>query len=275
VNYFGFPGTMGVPYIDYIIADKIVIPEDAQHHYSEKIVYLPDSYQPNDRSRSIGTRAYTRAECGLPAEELVFSSFNASYKILPEVFAVWMRLLAHVPQSVLWLLEGNSAVKGNLQREAEHRGISPDRLIFAPAMNLANHIARSRLADLFLDTLPCDAHTTASDALWAGVPVVTCMGSTFAGRVAASLLNAIGLPELISSSLEEYEALALKLAQDPALLAAVKAKLAEHRETFPLFDIVRYARHLEAAYTEMVARNHRGDPPVSFSVAPALLGRHA
>jgi predicted O-linked N-acetylglucosamine transferase (SPINDLY family) len=268
VNYLGYPGTMGAEYIDYIIADEFVIPRDHQVHYSEKVAYLPDCYQVNDSMRRIAEHTPTRAEVGLPERGFVFCSFNNSYKITPAVFDVWMRLLREVEGSVLWLLEANAAVARNLRREAADRGIAPERLVFAPRIKVADHLARHRLADLFLDTLPLNAHTTASDALWVGVPLVTCLGTTFAGRVAASLLNAIGLNELITHALEEYEALALELAANRKRLAEIKSKLAENRNTFPLFNTDRFRRHIEAAYTTMWERYQRGEPPESFAVEP-------
>jgi protein O-GlcNAc transferase len=266
VNYLGFPGTMGADYIDYIIADRWIIPEEDQKYYTEKAVYLPDSYQVNDSKRRIAKQKPSRAKSGLPETGFVFCSFNNNYKITPFMFDIWMRLLHRVEGSVLWLLEGNAAAVRNLRREAEKRGVAPDRLVFAPRMKLADHLARHRLADLFLDALPCNAHTTASDALWAGLPVLTCLGSTFAGRVAGSLLNAAGLPELIAHSLADYEALALRLAQDKKALAKIKTKLTRHRKTCPLFDTDRFRRHIEAAYVTMWERYQRGEPPASFSV---------
>jgi predicted O-linked N-acetylglucosamine transferase (SPINDLY family) len=214
-NYLGYPGTMGADFIDYIIADRFIIPPDQYRFYSEKVVYLPDTYQVNDDKRQISNVSPSRAQVGLPTDGFVFCSFNNSFKITPFVFDAWMRLLRQIEGSVLWLLEGDARVPVNLRMEAEQRGVTTDRLVFAPRMQLEDHLARHRLADLFLDTLPYNAHTTASDALWAGLPVLTCVGSTFAGRVAASLLNAIGLPELITNSLDDYETLALGLAPQP------------------------------------------------------------
>ncbi|HSF47968.1 MAG TPA: tetratricopeptide repeat protein, partial [Burkholderiales bacterium] len=207
VSYIGFPGTMGADFIDYILADRFVIPEEHHACYTEKVVYLPDTYLANDSRRVIADWTPARAEAGLPERGFVFCSFNNNYKIGPAVFDVWMRLLGNIEGSVLWLLESNAAAVRSLRQEAANRGIAPERLVFAPIVKVEEHLARHRLADLFLDTLPYNAHTTASDALWAGLPVVTCLGTTFAGRVAASLLNAIGLPELITHSLPEYEAL--------------------------------------------------------------------
>src|SRR6267378_207619 len=266
VSYLGYPGTMGAPYMDYIIADRHVIPADQQAFYAERVVYLPDSYQINDDKREISCGAPTRADAGLPESGFVFCCFNRSYKITPDVFDVWMRLLTKVPGSVLWLFEGFPAAAANLRAEAEKRGVAPERLVFAPPRPLADHLGRHRLADLFLDTVPCNAHTTASDALWAGLPVVTCLGSTFAGRVAASLLHAVGLPELATGSLDQYEALASKLAGEPALLAELKARLAANLATAPLFDTARTCRNIEAAYSAMWRRQQRGDAPAGFSI---------
>jgi predicted O-linked N-acetylglucosamine transferase (SPINDLY family) len=259
IAYLGFPGTLGVDYIDYLIADRRVVPEGCEVHYRERLIYLPDSYQPNDDKRPIAARVFTRTELGLAEEGFVFCSFNNNYKILPPVFAVWMRLLRDVSGSTLWLLEDNAAAALNLREAARRHGIASERLIFAPRIPMAEHLARQRVADLFLDTLPCNAHTTASDALWAGLPVLTCAGAGFAARVAASLLHAVGLPDLVTTSLEEYAATALALAEDPSRLAAVRGRLAQNLRTAPLFDTARYARHLEAAYArahaEVVSRH--------------------
>ncbi len=240
VSFLGYPGTMGADFIDYIIADAVCIPPGDEIFFSETVIRLPDCYQPNDRQREIAET--------LPREAtgFVFCCFNNSFKITPALFAIWMRLLAKIPGSVLWLLDGPATE--NLKREAVKAGIGPERLIFAPRLPLPEHLARHRQADLFLDTLPYNAHTTASDALWAGLPLLTCRGETFAGRVAASLLTAVGLPELITSSLEEYEATALALATDAARLAGLREKLAGNRDTAPLFDTDRFARALEDAY---------------------------
>jgi predicted O-linked N-acetylglucosamine transferase (SPINDLY family) len=267
VNYLGYPGTMGAPYMDYIIADPIVITPEEQPWYSEKIAYLPHSYQANDSRRVAVERVPTRAEAGLPEHGFVFASFNNTYKITPEIFGIWLRLLSRVEGAILWLLEDNPTAAENLRREAAAGGIDLSRVIFARRTTPENHLARQGLADLFLDTLPYNAHTTASDALWVGVPVVTCPGSTFPGRVAASLLNAIGLPELIASSLEDYERLALQLATNSEQLASLKAKLASHRSSCPLFDTQAFARHLEAAFQRMWDRHQEGLPPATFRVA--------
>jgi predicted O-linked N-acetylglucosamine transferase (SPINDLY family) len=268
VNYLGYPGTMGAPYIDYIVADKTLIPSDHQRCYAEKIVYLPHSYQANDSKRCISDLQVTRAEAGLPERGLVFCSFNNSYKITPDVFSIWMRLLQQNDGSVLWLLAGNATAPDNLRAESSKRGVSPERLVFAPKMSIEDHLARHRLADLFLDTLPYNSHTTASDALWAGVPVVTCLGATFAGRVAASLLTAAGLSELVTQSLEDYEVLVLRLAREPSLLASIKSKLASNRDTCPLFDTPGFTRHIEAAYSKMWQRHLRGELPAAFVIEP-------
>ena len=264
VNYLGFPGTMGAEYIDYIIADRVVVPEEDRRHYAEKIVYLPDSYQCNDASRKIADETPSRAGAGLPETGFVFCSFNNTYKITPQMFDIWMRLLKDVEGSVLWLLRSNESAARNLRREAEARGVASGRVIFAPVVQPAPHLARLRVADLFLDTLPCGAHTTASDALWAGIPVLTCAGDTFAGRVAASLLHAIGLPDLVTRSLAEYEARALEFARAPAGLAALKARLAGNRSAHPLFDTGLFTRNLESAYTRMWEIHRAGRPPESF-----------
>jgi predicted O-linked N-acetylglucosamine transferase (SPINDLY family) len=269
VNYLGYAGTLGQDYCDYIIADRFVIPEGARAHYAEKVVYLPDSFMVNDSGRKISGRTPSRVEAGLPEKGFVFCCFNNAYKITPDVFDAWMRLLGQIDSSVLWLSSSNAHAPNNLRREAEKRGVAGDRLVFAPRAALnEDHLARVRLADLFLDTLYYNAHTTAADALWAGVPVLTYPGGTFASRVAGSLLAAIGLPELIVGSLAEYENLALQLARDPARLAGLRHKLAFNRDTFPLFDTSRFARHIEAAYTTMWERAGRGEPPESFAVSP-------
>ena len=268
VNYLGFPGTMGADYIDYIIADACVIPPAQANCYVEKIVDLPDCYQVNDSKRLIAEREPTRAEAMLPDRGFVFCCFNNSYKITPEIFDVWMRILNKIEGSLLWLLQDNADASRNLKVEARRRGIDPERLVFAPRLTLPEHLARHRLADLFLDTSPYNAHTTGSDALWAGLPLLTCLGSTFAGRVAASLLQGVGVPELIAQPLDDYELLAVRLAHEPELLKQLRAKLAQNRMSCPLFDTKRFARHIEAAYLTMWERHQRGEPPASFAVAP-------
>ncbi len=266
VNWLGYPGTMAAAWLDYLIGDATVTPAAAQPLYRECLVRLPHSYQPNDRHRAIGAEIPGRAACGLPPEGFVFCCFNNSWKLLPEQFGAWMRLLHAVPGSVLWLLDSGAALQANLRREAVARGIAPARLVFAPRVPLPQHLARHAVADLFLDTLPYNAHTTASDALWAGLPVLTRPGEAFAGRVAASLLRAVGLAELVVETATEYEALALALARDPARLAALRQRLALNRATAPLFDTDRFAQHLEAAFTAMVQRQRAGLPPAPFEV---------
>jgi protein O-GlcNAc transferase len=267
VSYLGYPATMGADYIDYIIADRHVIPTSQDSCYSEKIIRLPDSYQVNDRKRPIAEHTPTRAELSLPNEGVVFCCFNNNYKINPAVFDVWMHLLKRVQPSVLWLLQDNAEASRNLIDEAERRGVQGTRLIFAPRIGLAEHLARHRQADLFLDTLPCNAHTTASDALWAGLPILTCMGDSFASRVAGSLLHAVGLPELITHNLHDYEALAFTLATERNLLAQIRSKLARNRATQKLFDTDRFRRHIESAYVEMYRRHQRQERPAAFDVA--------
>jgi protein O-GlcNAc transferase len=268
VNYIGYPGTLGADYIDYIIADEIVIPWDRRGCYSEKIVCLPDSFLVNDATLAISDAVPTRADQELPPDGFVFCCFNNNYKITPAVFDSWMRILDSVEGSVLWVAENGPDATRNLRNEAAARGVDAERLIFANRLPLlADHLARLRLADLFLDTLPYNAHATACHALWAGVPVLTCVGETFAGRVAASLLNAIHLPELVTTAPEVYEALAIELAMHPAKLGEIKSKLAAHRLTTPLFDTRRFTEHIEAAYIAMHERHLAGLPPDHISVS--------
>lgn len=266
VNYLGYPGTMGVPFVDYVIADAVTLPRDQQQFYNEQIVHLPGSYQPNDSRRAIADQTPSRLEAGLPQEGFVFCCFNNNYKITETVFDIWMRLLSQVPGSVLWMLEDSTHARANLEAAATARGIDHARLIFAPRMALPEHLARHRLADLFLDTLPYNAHTTASDALWAGLPLVTQTGDTFAGRVAASLLTAAGLPELITQTAADYEALALALARDPIRLKALRDRLAANRLQSALFDTDRFRRGLEAAYIRMQEIRQAGQTPQGFAV---------
>jgi predicted O-linked N-acetylglucosamine transferase (SPINDLY family) len=270
VSYLGFPATMGADFLDYILADRIVIPEEERHHYAEKVVYLPDTYLPGDDKRRIAENTPSRVQAGLPERGVVFCSFNGTYKFTPEMFAAWMRVLAAVNGSVLWLPESDSATRKNLQRYAKESGVGPARLVFAPHLaSAADHLARLRLADLFLDTLPCNAHTTASDALWAGVPLLTCKGNTFAGRVGASVLHALDMPELVTESLHAYEETAIGLARDTDGLTRVRTKLAGNRNTRPVFDTARFTRNLETAFIEMAARAGRGQLSQSFAVAPS------
>jgi predicted O-linked N-acetylglucosamine transferase (SPINDLY family) len=246
VNYLGYPGTMGADFVDHILVDDFIVPSDRQPYYNERLVHLPGCYQVNDTRRQISTTTPSRSECGLPDEGFVFCSFNNNYKITPAVFDVWMTLLREVPSSVLWLLESNRQAPINLRREAERRSVDPRRIVFAPRQALPDHLARHRLADLFLDTFPVNAHTTASDALWAGLPVLTLAGETFVSRVAGSLLRTIGLSELITTNLSDYHALALRLAGEPDLLSDVRQRLAANRNTSSLFDIQQstHARRL-------------------------------
>lgn len=252
VNFLGYPGTTGAPFMDFILVDEFVVPADQQSFFTEKLVHLPGCYLPASGQRQIPKRSPSRAECGLPQEGFVFCSFNNSFKLAPDVFDVWMDLLSEVPGSVLWLAEGNRFMAANLRREAESRGVGAERLVFAPRLpDLSDHLARYRVADLFLDTFPYNAHATAADALWAGCPVLTRAGETFASRVAGSLLRTVGLPELITTSLEQYRAMALRLATEPGLLRAFRIKLESNSKTSPLFDADRFAAGIEQAYLTM------------------------
>jgi protein O-GlcNAc transferase len=267
VSYLGYPGTMGAPFIDYIVADKVVLPPEAAPFYDEKVIWLPGSYQANDNTRAISDRKYNRAELGLPESGFVFCCFNNSYKLTPAEFDIWMRLLGAVEGSVLWLLKCSVQAETNLRREAAARDIAPERLVFAPRLPLADHLARHAHADLFLDTFACNAHTTASDALWAGLPVLTRSGRSFAARVATSLVHAVGLPEMAVETDEAYERLALELAAKPERLAAIRAKLAANRLTAPLFDTERTTRNLERAYELAYERHLAGLAPDHIEVA--------
>jgi protein O-GlcNAc transferase len=261
VNYLGYPGTMGADYFDYIIGDRTTLAPAHEKYYSEKLVRLPYSWQPTDRKRLISNTALTRADFNLPQSAFVFCCFNKTYKLLPDVFDCWMRVLACVDDSVLWLMEDNPVASLNIRKEAAFRGVSPNRIRFAKRLPaIADHLARHRLADLFLDTLPYNAITTATDALWAGLPILTQIGGTFGGRVGASLLNAIGLTELITTTRDEYEKMAIDLATNRERLAAMTAKLAANRPTMPLFDTPLFTRSLEAAYKTMYERYQRGLP---------------
>lgn len=261
INYLGYPGTMGAEFMDYIIADTVLIPECNQQYFSEKIIYLKNSYQVNDSKREISDRKFSRSELNLPESKFVFCCFNNNFKILPTTLDLWARILSKVPDSVLWLLEDNLLAKESLIKQAEIRGIARDRLIFAERMNLSDHLARHQVADLFLDTLPCNAHTTASDALWAGLPVLTQLGETLAGRVAGSLLTAIGLPELITHSSNDYEELAVDLATSPLKLIEIKEKLLLNKLSAPLFDAVLFTRGIEDAFIKIYQRYQMGSPP--------------
>jgi predicted O-linked N-acetylglucosamine transferase (SPINDLY family) len=268
VNFLGYPGTLGASWMDYLVADRQVVPPGEEGAYVERVVRLPDTYQPNDRQRRIADRTPTRDELGLPADGFVFCCFNNTYKILPAQFAAWMRVLAAVPGSVLWLLDDTPAATANLRREAAAAGVDPVRLVFAPRVRTDEHLARHRAADLFLDTLPYNAHTTGSDALWAGLPVLSCAGTTFPGRVGASLLQAAGLADdLLAVDAADYERRAVALARDPARLGAIRAALARAHDSAPLFDTARFTAHLEAAFEAMHARAQAGLPPEAFDVA--------
>ncbi|MGH8288857.1 MAG: tetratricopeptide repeat protein [Steroidobacteraceae bacterium] len=265
VSYLGYLGTLAADYMDYLIADRTIIPEADQKHYCEKIAYLP-SYQVNDSKRPIAQKPFSRQELGLPPTGFVFCCFNATYKITPDTFDGWMRILSRVPGSSLHLLGGHESIERNLRREARERGVATDRLVFGTRLPMPEYLARYRAADLFLDTVPYNAGTTASDALWAGLPILTLRGETFASRVGASLLEAVGLPELIASTQERYERLAVELASDPKLLAGIRTKLAHELPSSRLFDTEASARYLEAAFTRMYDRYRAGLPPAPIRV---------
>jgi len=266
VNFLGFPGTMGSPHIDYIIADRFLIPEQDQRFFSERVVYLPHTYQANDNRREVADRVLTRRDAGLPEDAFVFCCFNNNYKITPDIFDVWMKLLRSIPDAVLWLLQDNEDAAVNLRREAAARQVGAERLIFAARISPAEHIARQHLADLFLDTSPYSAHTTCSDALFVGLPVVSLYGPTFPARVAVSLLHAAGVGDLATDSLESYHARALYLAQNRHELKQLRAKLVENRTRCALFDTARFTRDLEQAYRQMVVFHREGLPPRAFAV---------
>ena len=267
INYLGYPGTMGAPYIDYIVADRIVVPQRQQKFYSEKIIYMPDSFQANDRSRQISSNTFTRQQLGLPAKAFVFCCFNNNYKVTPAVFDIWMRILNRARGSVLWLVANDELVQKNLRTEAAARGVDPGRLIFAERVPYAEYMSRLSAADLFLDTAPYNAGATASDALWAGLPVLTCQCDVFVGRMGASLLSAIGLPELVTTTPQAYEELALELAANSGTLREIKDKLDRNRLTARLFDTQLFTRHIEMAYAEMYRRHRAGLPPDHIHVA--------
>lgn len=268
VSYLGYPGTLGAAYVDYLIADRHVLPAAHRDFYTEKVVYLPDCYQVNGSRCETPAAAPQRADAGLPPHGVVFCCFHQHYKITPVMFDIWLRLLASVDDSVLWLLEGGPAVARNLRAAGARRGIESGRLVFAPLVPHAQHLARLQLADLFLDTLPVNAHTTASDALRMGLPVLSCPGEAFVGRVAGSLLHAVGLPELAVGTLADYVQRARELATSPALLLEIRTRLARNLSTHPLFDTDRFRRHLESAYLTMMERHGRGLAPAGFSVEP-------
>lgn len=268
VNYLGFPGSIGAKYIDYIIADNVVLPDESKKYYFEKVVYLPNSYQANDNKRIISKRQFTKAELGQPEESFVFACFNNNYKIVPSTFDLWCRILVRVEGSTLWLLEDNSTAKENLIKEAVARGIDPIRLVFAERLALSDHLARHQFANLFLDTFPYTAHTTCSDALWAGLPILTLMGESFANRAAASPLHTINLPELITSSQDQYETLAIELAKNPEKLRVINQKLANNRLTTPLFDMPKFTQYIEKAYTRIMERYWTDLPPEHLYIEP-------
>ena len=267
INYLGYPGTMGAEFIDYIISDRTVIPVEMRQYYSEKVIYLPHSYQPNDNERPIAAINTTRSDVGLPDDAFVFCCFNNNYKISQAEFEIWMRLLHKVDGSVLWLLRSNKWAEGNLRKEAAARGIDPTRLVFAPKLPHSEHLARHRHADLFIDTFNYNAHTTASDALWAGLPVVTKQGKQFAARVAASLLKAVGLPELITETERQYEQLILELAENHEQLRSIKAKLKENRLKMPLFNTELYTQNFEKGLTEAYNKYFNRLPPDAIWVS--------
>jgi predicted O-linked N-acetylglucosamine transferase (SPINDLY family) len=262
VNFLGYPGTMGAGYMDYLIGDRTVIPRKYQDHYVEKIIYLPDSFIPFDSSYAIAEKTFMRPELGLPPEGFVFCCFNNGFKITPAIFDSWMRILTRAENSVLWLSPTNPTFATNLRKEAFRRGVEPRRLVFAARLaSLPEHLARLRAADLFLDTFPYNAHASALDALWAGLPVLTCEGRSFASRVAASVLRTIDLPQLITGSLSQYEDTATSLAQDPVRLSRIREALAYNRASTALFDTSRYTKNLEATYERIHDRHHSGAAP--------------
>lgn len=270
VAYLGLPATMGAELVDYRILDRSTVTPGQEAFWSEKLVFLPQTaFLYNDRETLAAVRP-RRHEGGLPEDGFVFCCFNAPYKIEPEVFAVWMRLLAAVPGSVLWLIDGGEAVRRNLQREAAARGIAPARLVFAPRQPRAEHLARHACADLFLDTFYCGAMATAADALWSGLPVLTCEGETMAANQSTSIVRAAGLPELVASGREAYEATALRLATTPDELADLRERLARHRTNCALFDTARRVRELDWAFETMWRRHLAGLPPESFAVPEGL-----
>ena len=268
INYLGFPGSMGCGFMDYLIADRNLIAAGEFVHYAEQIVLLPDCYQPNDDERVVAQASSTREALGLPPQAFVFACFNNNYKITPDVFDIWMRLLSAVPDSVLWLFKGNDRAKAALEHEAQARGVDPARIVWAARMSQPDHLERHRHADLFLDTFHYNAHTTCSDALWTGLPVLTLAGATLPSRVGASLLHAIGMPELVTHRVEDYERLAIRLATSRAELAALRDRLIANRRQSPLFDTPRFARQLEAAYAAIWQRCRAGLPPTHLQVGP-------
>ena len=266
INYLAYPGTMGANFYDYIIADRIVIPENQKNNYLENIIYLPNSYMPQDNKRKISDKLISRNDCGLPNKGFVFCCFNNTFKISDQEFDIWMSLLSRTEKSVLWLLKTNRWAENNLRNMARNRGIDSDRLVFADMLPVDEHLKRLSLADLFLDTFNFNAHTTASDALWSGLPVITKIGKGFAARVGGSLLTSVGLPEMITDSEEEYEALALNLARDPVKLKNIKNKLGHGLSSGPLFDTQSYTKSLERAFSMTYKRHSHGLPPAELSI---------
>lgn len=260
VTYLGFPGTTGMQNVDYAIVDQHVVPPANEKYFSENLAFMPDCYQINDNKRAIGPLP-SRADVGLPPDAFVFCSFNSNYKISPEIYDVWMRIMQRTPGSVLWTFKATGEAENNLRAEAQKRGVDPARLIFASYMPQEEHLARMSCADLFLDTLPCNAHTTASDALWAGLPLITSPGPTFAGRVASSILYNMDLPELVLPTLQDYEDMAVKLVENPELLADLRQKIAQNRQKAPLFDTPLFTRNIEKLYRVMYERAQAGMPP--------------
>lgn len=271
VNFLGLPATMGASYIDYLIADRFLVPEDRAAHYAERIVWMPDCFQPNDRRRAVPPAA-DRAAAGLPATGTVLCTFNNPAKLNPAIFAAWMEILRNTPDAVLWMVTTGDAVSANLRREAQAHGVAADRLVFAPHSEYAGHLARYACADLFLDSLPFNAGATAADALVMGLPVLTCPGDSFASRMAGSILTCLGLDELVTSSPEDYVARALELAADPRRLRTLKETLAGLRASHVYFDADRYCRHLESAFAQMHTRRQLGHAPESFPVGTMTTG---
>jgi predicted O-linked N-acetylglucosamine transferase (SPINDLY family) len=262
VGYLGYPGTTGAEYMDYLVADKTLIPEGSQRYYSEKIIYLPDTYMVDDSKRQPSSRKFSRTEQGLPEDKFVFCCFNNTYKFNHKILESWTKILLNVPESILWISEGHDLFQKNIVKEFEILGIDYSRLIFAKRVDLiGDHLSRLSLADLFLDTIPFNAHSTAVDSLKAGLPILTCMGQAFAGRVAGSLLNGVGMPELIAKDIGEYESIAINLAKNPAMLMKLRAKLAENKISAPLFNTRLFAGNLELAYQEIYSR-YLSDQPL-------------
>ena len=256
INFLGFPGTLGAEYIDYLIADEIVIPLESQRHYSEKIIYIPHSYQPSDTKRFKSDKLFKREQFGLPENAFVFVCFNNSYKITPQIFDIWMKILQSVNNSVLWLIETEEIVCRNLKLEALKRNIDASRIVFSKRMKLEDHLLRHDLGDLFLDTLPYNAHTTANDSLWAGLPVLTCLGNTFPGRVGASLLNSVGLADLVTFSLEDYKKKAVYFGNNPDEIIKIKNKLNKNKFEYPLFNQELYTKNLESIFIKLYKKHY-------------------